>query len=102
MNSARVSSAAAEELHNSEGQSSTSSVQLSRSSGREYRAEGESVPWRHSQRAAWHPKPFMTGGPPPFKTQLDVVLLSALYIRGRCLEHLPKGCSGSCPRTVLS
>lgn len=42
------------------------------------------------------------GGSPPSKMQLDVMLLSALYIRGRCLEHLPKGCSGSSPRTVLS
>lgn len=42
------------------------------------------------------------GGSPPSKMQFDVMLLSALHIRGRCLEHLPKGCSGSSPRTVLS
>ena len=60
------------------------------------------MPWRHSQISAWHPSLFMTGGSPPSKMQLHGVLLSALYIRGRCLEHLPKGCSWSRPWTVLS
>lgn len=45
---------------------------------------------------------FMTGDSPLSKMQLDVVLLSALYIRGRCLKHLPKECSGSCSRIILS
>lgn len=44
----------------------------------------------------------MTGGSPPSKMQLDVVQLSSLNIRGRCLEHLPKGCSGSWLRSILS
>lgn len=45
---------------------------------------------------------FMTGDSPPSKMKLDVVLLSALYIRGRCLEHLPEECSGSCSGIALS
>lgn len=39
----------------------------------------------------------MTGDSPPSKVQLDVVLLSALHIRGRCLEHLPKSALGLVP-----
>lgn len=53
-----------------------------------------------TQRHAWHPKPFHDRRLPSM--QLDVVLLSALHIRGRCLKHLPKECSGSCSRSILS
>lgn len=46
---------------------------------------------------------FMTGGSRPSKMQVAAVFWSTpLYSRGRWVEHLPKGCSASLTRTVLS